>query len=56
MHHAGLETGVAHAIRYPTKIKRAMIFVLGHQVKAKVAKNCGKSAGKPMIINRNLAI
>jgi hypothetical protein len=56
MHHAGLETSVAHAIRYPTKIKRAMIFVLGHQVKAKVAGSCGKSVGKPMINNRNLAI
>jgi len=56
MHHAGLETGVARAIRYPTKIKRAMIFVLGHQVKVKVAKNHGKSVEKPMINNRNPAI
>jgi len=37
MHYASLVTGIAHTIRYPAKIKRAMIFVLGHQVKVKVA-------------------
>jgi hypothetical protein len=38
---------------YPAKIKRAMIFVLGHQVKPKVAGIYVKSVEKSTENNRN---
>jgi hypothetical protein len=51
--HAESGGGAAQTARYPTKIKRIMIFVLRHQVKVKVAGKCGKSVAKSTENNRN---
>jgi hypothetical protein len=51
--HADSGRGASQAARYLTKIKRAMIFVLRHKVKVKVAGNCGKSVAKSMENDRN---